>query len=283
MYQSDNDFCLKMKDFKVDLRHRTVSDGMKSTHSHETYEIYYLLSGDRYFFIKDRTYHVTKGDIVIINQYELHRAISSSTPNHDRILITLKKDFLKFINNNFQEFDLFSCFTKGINVLRLDINEQSHIEALFYKIIKEARNRTEYSDIYLRLLTAELMILINRNIGSVSNDVLEYPSPLHKKVSEIVVYINNNYMSNLTLESVSKNFYISPFYFTRIFKKVTGFTFIEYLNNIRTKEAMRLLRETKLNIREVGEMVGFGSISHFGRIFKSITGDSPLKYRQKNK
>ena len=92
---------------------------------------------------------------------------------------------------------------------------------------------------------------------------------MHRKVSAIVNYINENYEKDyLTLSYLSEHFYISPSYLSRVFRKATGFTFIEYLNSVRIREALRLLRETNFKIIEVGVQSGFKSISHFGRVFK---------------
>ena len=77
-----------------------------------------------------------------------------------------------------------------------------------------------------------------------------------------------------------KAFFISQYYLSRSFKQVTGFTFIEYLNSVRIREAQRLLRETEKQVIQIAHMVGFNNISHFGRIFKAITKYTPLQYRK---
>jgi YesN/AraC family two-component response regulator len=87
-------------------------------------------------------------------------------------------------------------------------------------------------------------------------------------------------MQRITLADISKEFYISQFYFSKIFKEATGFTFVEYLNSVRIKEAQRLLVSTNDKVIRISYNVGFGSIAHFGRMFKAITGYSPLQYRK---
>ena len=54
---------------------------MASKHYHDHFEIYYLVNGERYYFIENRTYHVKKGDIVLINKYLLHRTITTENTN----------------------------------------------------------------------------------------------------------------------------------------------------------------------------------------------------------
>ncbi|PEE73423.1 hypothetical protein COM81_28730 [Priestia megaterium] len=109
---------------------------------------------------------------------------------------------------------------------------------------------------------------------------MEYHNSLHEKVSEIVRYINNHYMDLLTLHSLSKQFHISPYYLSRIYKKGTGFSFVEYLNQVRINEAQKLLKTTSLSVTSIAEKVGYENPTHFGRVFKKVTGISPLKYRK---
>ena len=98
---------------------------------------------------------------------------------------------------------------------------------------------------------------------------------------EILGYINNHYFENLTLESISTRYYLSTFYFSRTFKEVTGFHFIEYLNNVRIKEAKKLLINSSRSIHEIAAAVGFNNTTHFGRVFKQITGCSPSAYEKR--
>ena len=81
---------------------------MPSKHYHDDYEIYYLLNGERYYFIENRTYHVKKGDIVLIDKYLLHRTITTEKYRHahERILLLINKEFLDKFSP--EDIDLFS-------------------------------------------------------------------------------------------------------------------------------------------------------------------------------
>ncbi len=91
----------------------------------------------------------------------------------------------------------------------------------------------------------------------------------------MVEYINANYKQPLTLTRISNEFYLSTFYLSRIFKQVTGFSFVEYLQAVRIKEARRLLRETRWKIIEVAEESGFDNVAHFGACSSSWRGNPP--------
>lgn len=280
MSSAENKFNHIDRSFNIIQNKVESSFSMPSNHYHDAYEIYYLMEGERYYFIKDRTYHVIKGDIVFINIYDLHKTLNVSSSSHVRILINFKKDFIEKALQDYKDIDILQCFGSGINVIRPSIAEQANTEALLNRMLAEERKKQYGYNSYLKLLLCELLIFINRHIKKNPVNTFEYANPVHKKMSEIASYINAHYQESLSLNKLSSKFYISPYYLSRSFKEATGFSFVEYLNSVRIKEAQKLLRETSSNITEVAEKVGYDSISHFGRVFKDIAGVSPLKYRK---
>lgn len=271
--------------FSIGYSKKTNSYSMSVNHNHNTYEIYYLLSGERYYFIKDRNYHIKAGDIVLINTYNLHS--TSSTPNsseHERILVHINENFLSSIVQKHADIDLFSCFKKDINVLRTNEKSRRFLETLLFDMIdvyNDYKSKTSKSaEFYLKIMAAELLVYINNNEDLRVADVGECPSKVHKKVFDIINYINSNYMNDISLKTVSSYFFLSKFYTARIFKEITGQTFTEYLNTVRIMEAKRLLKETNLSVLDICQKVGFENSSYFSVIFKNYVGCSPLQYRR---
>ncbi|MCL6589294.1 MAG: AraC family transcriptional regulator [Firmicutes bacterium] len=253
---------------------------MPSNHFHDGYEIYYLLSGERYYFIKERTFYIKKGELVLINAYDLHKTMDTGVPNHERILIKFNPQFVLTADIPLHQF-LAALFK--VNVIQFSIPAQNLVEEILTKMLQESRAQKTGFEIILQSLLLQLLVYATRYTEANVTYTFEHPSPNHQKISEIVQYINENYPEAISLSSVAELFYVSPYYLSRIFKKVTGFTFVEYLNSVRVKEAQKLLRESKLNVLRIAEKVGFGSIAHFGRVFKSVTGYSALHYRRLNR
>lgn len=251
---------------------------MPAHHAHACYEIFYLLSGERYYFIHDKIYSIKKGDIVLIKPNELHHTIDANKAEYHRILIYFRPEFLNGMEDEIK--DLLDYLYSDSNIIRLSISQQPAIEQLLFKLLHEKETAGPHAVLYSKLLLTELLILLNRNFDTskyIKNELLNQP---HKKITDVVQYINNNYNVKLTLEMISQQFFISPYYFCHLFKEVVGLSFIQYLNLVRIKEAQRLLKNTKMNTTQISEAVGYDNISHFGRIFKQTTGISPLKYRK---
>ncbi|MBU3170711.1 AraC family transcriptional regulator [Clostridium estertheticum] len=268
------------KAFEITKIKQVGNISMKTNHYHDDYEIYYLLDGKRHYFIKDKVYDIKKGDLVFVEKNEIHKTFDAGAPYHQRILITFKKSYLNNILVEAKNYDLLSCFHGNANVLRLKIDEQKSIEILLSKMLYEDTHQVESSSIFLKMMLTEFLILVERLLKNAPSYHIETTNLTHKRISEIITYINKNYVENLTLDFLSKRFFISTYYLSRTFKKVTGLNLNQYINTIRIKAAEKLLFSTELNITNISEKVGYRSITHFGRAFKSITGVSPLKYKK---
>jgi AraC-like DNA-binding protein len=248
-------------------------------HHHGTYEIYYLLSGQRAFFIKDRSYLIAAGDLLLINKYELHKTSVVGQPEHERIVINFSDALIDQNDALFSPF-LFTAFSHPSGVFRLKLQEQQFVQTILHKLTRELHDKASGYEIYIKLLMVELLLFAGRCAEMQDPSSLENTNPQHRKISEIVRYINQYYSEAISLEYLSKQFYISPFYISRAFKEVTGFTFIEFLNKTRIREAQRLLHETDFKIIDIAGAVGIDNVSHFGRTFKQMTGTTPVKYRK---
>lgn len=91
-----------------------------------------------------------------------------------------------------------------------------------------------------------------------------------------------NYARQITLESAAQQIGLTPAYLSRIFKKETGCTFSQYLNQIRIAKAKDLLRYSHLSLSDIAQQTGYGDQSYFTRVFRRITGISPGNYRKKH-
>ncbi|WP_156889680.1 helix-turn-helix domain-containing protein [Paenibacillus harenae] len=144
--------------------------------------------------------------------------------------------------------------------------------------MEEVREKKPGFEMFAQTLVQQLLIICCRHIRQNSMEPLESPSPMHERISEVVRYINNHYMQ---ASPAGREILRQSYYFSRFFKEATGFTFIEYLNSVRIKEAKKLLGQSFMKVSLISKKVGFGSVTRFGRVFKSITGNAPLHYRKR--
>jgi AraC-like DNA-binding protein len=111
------------------------------------------------------------------------------------------------------------------------------------------------------------------------NYKLTYDERGNKRMSDVYTYIRENYFKVISLSKVAKIAKMSPFAFSRYFKKYCGAGFVEYLNRVRTNKACYLLRETDYQVHDIASECGFASISNFNKQFRKTEGISPRDYR----
>lgn len=93
------------------------------------------------------------------------------------------------------------------------------------------------------------------------------------------LYIQYNYQKEISLDDVSREMNLSPYYFSKLFKEETGENFIEYLTGIRITKAKELLMNQEMSMKEICCEVGYCDPNYFSRIFKKTTGITPTEYR----
>lgn len=252
---------------------------MPASHFHSTYEIYYLLSGKRAFFIKDRTIVIQEGDIVIIAPNVLHRTTNAEMPEHERLVVNIHENRITLMDPAYQAV-LKPLLEQDYLLIKCSPQDLLSIDSLVRDLLREMQDRKIGFDLFAQTYVQQLLIICARHLQQHSAEPLESPSPMHERISEVVRYINTHYAQPLSLELLAKRFFVSPYYLSRFFKEATGFTVVEYINSVRIKEAKKLLETSDLKVKQISKKVGFGSVTHFGRVFKSITGYAPLYYRK---
>jgi YesN/AraC family two-component response regulator len=268
--------------FFLERKNSKIMYTMHREHAHSYYEIYYQLSGERYYYINNRSYYIKKGDIVLINTGVIHKTTYAGAINYERILLHFEKELLEDIIPMEEYTELLSSFNNDISIISSSIQDQTFVEGVLNKLLLENDKCVFPYQTYSKLLLIELLIYINRHIEKGQVSYLEFPSALHKKMSETAQYITDNCDSDLNLDVLADKFNISTYYLSRVFKDVTGFNLIQFINSERIKKAQYLLSETALPIYEICEAVGFNSTIHFTRVFNTFTSMSPSKYRKIN-
>jgi len=101
-------------------------------------------------------------------------------------------------------------------------------------------------------------------------------------ISKAMAYIKANYAQKITLQDMADQVFLSPTYFSKLFKDETGQTPGSFLTTLRLEAGKRLLRDHSLPIVDIPEMVGFDNQSYFTRVFKKAEGQTPSQYRRQN-
>ena len=103
------------------------------------------------------------------------------------------------------------------------------------------------------------------------------------KIDKIYKYVNKNFQNHITLDQIAEEVSLTVPAFCRYFKKITGKTFTQFVNEYRVFYATKLLTESQSSITDICFECGFNNFSHFNKLFKEFTGKSASKYRSELK
>lgn len=235
---------------------------MPSMHYHASYELYYLRTGNRDYFIEDKLFPVAAGDFVLIPPGKLHR---TGGEYGERILVGFNTDFLLTVYTPNIVQRLVACFDHW--KLTPSPAQQKTCTDLLQKLL-DTEDKTLSA-----LLLGMLLLELNSCTGHTFDE---------NAISPYVSFINKNFATITSLEDIASHFYISKHHLCRIFKSTMKITVIDYLNQIRIKNACQMLVFTKKNIGSIAEACGYHTTAYFSRVFKEITGTSPKEYRKEN-
>ncbi len=241
-------------------------------HTHDFCEILYVLSGNGVIQINGVVYPIKQGDLMVINPGVMH--CESCVEKNKLHLVFLAVENFKV--DGLKESHLIDRNMPQVIAVQ---DYRYKIESYFTDILNESADKIMLSTAMTRVLASALLVLILR----VYHSKVDQTADLKAECRRIKDYIDKNYTSPITLDSLSEQVYISKYYLAHIFKSQTGTSPIKYLINKRISEAAQLLIHTDLSIRDIALRVGYDDPVYFSQMFKKVMDESPAAYRSGHK
>src|SRR6185436_1500792 len=157
------------------------------------------------------------------------------------------------------------------------------LDGLLEEFTAELATEKPGREIVLRALVEQALVHILRNYSTprLSEELeLSRVGLVDRRIRRSVELMHTQVDQDLTLRALAAASYLSPFHFSRLFKKLTGVSPHNYLAGIRATKAQLLLAETDLSVTEIGARVGYLSGSHFTKAFRLATGATPREFRK---
>jgi AraC-like DNA-binding protein len=252
----------------VDPTHTSLP---RTMHMHnDLLEIIFIKEGNGSHLIGERQYKTLKGDILIYNEGVLHDEYGNPETNMSVFCLGITNVKLPWLPKN----HLVSKESSYVLRSGKDASEIESLLEMMYSQISEEKVGAEEICSYLlsALLTHILQIPQENHILTKSEESLLSNS--------IKAYIDEHYLEEISLNSLSETLHISPYYVAHVFKESTGFSPIQYIIRRRIGEAQSLLINTNESVTNIAGIVGYDNTSYFTTLFSKTVGMSPKKYRQ---
>ena len=245
------------------------------THDHSAVEILLTLEGMVTYTIEDKIYQVRKGEILIVPPDTLHSLTMGE--GSSRYLFLFESDAIMTMR------DIKSMAMYFHKPFHLRDGSDDHVR--IRELLLRAREAYEKRELMWNTMCYSCILRIYATLGQryLSGIKPRTGDNMRNMDSEVInavmTYINNHYREELSLEDVAKFAGFSRYYFSRSFKRQTGYSFKDYLCQKRLQVAMDLLIRTNRSMRDVAIESGFGSVATFNRVFREKKGCTPTQYR----
>ena len=244
-------------------------------HDHSAIEILLTLEGMVTYTIEDKVYQVRKGEILIIPQDTAHSLTMEE--GSSRYLYLFEPDAIMTMR------DIKSMAIYFNKPFHLRDGSDAHVR--IRELLLRAKDLYEKRELMWNTACYSCILRVYATLGQ------RYLSGIRPRTADnmrnmdsevinaVMTYINNHYREELSLENVAGFAGFSRYYFSRSFKKQTGYSFKDYLCQKRLQVAIDLLIRTNRSMRDVAIESGFGSVATFNRVFREKKGCTPTQYR----
>jgi AraC-like DNA-binding protein len=253
---------------------------------HDHFEISYVYEGSGYFTVEGWRYPVQKGDLVLVGGRRFHLAEAGRAGAFKLISLYFMPELVHPTGGPVLDFEYLKPFyfqgpgvahrvaapdlpdglaLNRLQLIRQELTEHRHDYALAAK--------TYLSDLLFELSRHFHRSGAKPNLGRQCIRDLE-------RLREVFRHVRMNCQEPISLRQAARMAHMTPNYFCRFFKTVTGSTLTEYVLRMRVDLAMEFLTSSSMSVTEIAYASGFGSHSYFDRVFKRLKGITPLEFRR---
>lgn len=234
------------------------------------FQIKYVVRGSGSVIRNGQTYHVGPKEVFFLDLNKPHRYHANPSDPWELLWVhfggSQALDYFQLLEND-------SCPVYQVcNPLR--------IKQLFSELFDLFDQRpVGFEVLASSMITDVLSDLVVKKMEGGSENTSLNPPQYPEAIKRGIFYLEHHFSEPVNVKRISHEALLSPFHFSRLFKRTTGYTVMEYLIKFRLTQAKYLLMQTELPISEIAEKVGFNDQSYFGKVFKRYETLTPKEYR----
>lgn len=250
---------------------RDTAGQERDFHYHEFDKIVLLLAGRVDYAVESVSYALRPWDILLVKHHAIHKAIIDKSEPYERIILYLDG---KYFDRLLPDAGLMDSFEQadrtGEYRLVPDMEQRKALEQTFLAYELAAKDTAFGAQTLCDTYILQLLVLIGRMNAAPRREEQRFDP----KIRQTLSYINEHLESELSVDQLAEQVYLSRYHFMRLFKAETGSTVHAYVRQKRLLYAARLIREGT-NANQAAEAAGFADYSAFHRAFRASFGISP--------
>ena len=256
------------KEFPIEVFMNQVQDKCQyfHTHWHEHIELHYVVHGETDILLNQTRYTFRQGDLAVINSNVLHAGFCNGTPVEVLVVIFELDELSAQVAEKNILFQPMICADTKIQELMSLIYQEQNERSLGWKLA--CKGALLQLIAYLERRYTEQMLTDKESLKRRKN--LE-------RLNTVVHYIEENYTDSISNAQLAELIHVSEDRFNHLFRESMGMAPLQYMNEVRLKKAMHLLKSGNYSAAEVADAVGFSDYNHFGRLFRRYYQCTPME------
>lgn len=232
-------------------------------HFHSNIELFYVTDGEVKAFVNGRPFEVGKGRVLLLSSYDAHSYCR--IPGARSLMLLVPLNFIPLYAPLLAKKAFFSS-----------LSQNPRLNAEILHCLKKILSCGACCEQNENIVKSYIYVILGLVIKEIGLRDIEQDNFMFKN---ILVYLQSNYLSPVTLDLLAKRFGYSKYRFSHIFNESLGCNITQYVNSLRSRHAANLLRESDMPLLEVAMSSGFDSVRTFYRSFKNCYGVTPTQYR----
>ncbi|MBQ7920064.1 MAG: helix-turn-helix transcriptional regulator [Lachnospiraceae bacterium] len=240
------------------------------------YNIGITLRGHRRTITPLYTYSYQAGDVALLPPYVLHRTLAEYNEPYERIMVKFSPEYVEpFIRQVGQP--VFNRLYETY-VYHFSKATQEKLKTMFFDIYEEYQKDTPYKEFIMQGMLFRIFTTVLEE--HISEEMTLHPQQLSPAILGAIIYMEDHYKEQPSMEKVAEYAGFSAGYFSRLFHAQLGMTYSTYLNNIQLRHVQILLSTTNKSVMEIAQETGYCHGEYLSAMFKKKTGLTPSQYRK---
>lgn len=249
-------------------------------HYHVFSKLVLHLDGQVVYHIEGKSYSLQPMDILLVSRNLIHLPEIGSSVPYERMVLWLDAGFLERVGA--PETNLNACFDetarRGVHLYRPRGEDRAYYREMFERIRRASEDTRFAAGLLADTCVIQLMIALNRDVLAAPPAEAEVTYRFDPKMEEVARYIAGHLQEDLSIDHLSRTFFLSRYYLMHRFKKVYGCTLHHYILQKRVQYAAGLLRQGA-PVQKAAAEAGFGDYSAFLRTFRAAYGTTPRAWK----
>jgi YesN/AraC family two-component response regulator len=247
-------------------------------HYHPEYELTLILKGKGKRLVGDSYESFEKGDLVLIGPLLPHTWVSEKVKNQNcaAIVIQFTREFIEPLFIYHEMLTIKELLTKADNGIKFSNKTYKTTPDLLQKMLQ----CNEFDALVYLLQVLQSLSLIKSKSLSTANFKPLKGNENEQRINTVFQYVQKEFKQKVSLSKAASLIYLSESAFCKFFKRVSGKTFSDYVNEIRIAAASQFLIETDRPISQIASDSGFVSLTYFNRVFLKKKGSKPSEVRK---